>query len=74
MGVDSIKMRREIEMQLARIHRLVDSLCGLYTRVAKRLKVDRSYVSRVARGERRSSQVEKALLSEFQRISAKEQL
>jgi len=61
-------------MQLARIHRLVDSLCGLYTRVAKRLKVDRSYVSRVARGERRSSQVEKALLSEFQRISAKEQL
>lgn len=32
---------------------------GLYARVARRLGVDRSYVSRVARGERRSPQIEK---------------
>ena len=41
---------------------------GLYARVARRLGVDRSYVSRVARGERRSPQVEKALQSELRRI------
>jgi hypothetical protein len=34
---------------------------GLYARVARRLGVDRSYVSRVARGERRSRRVERAL-------------
>jgi len=63
-----------MEVELARLHRVVESICGLYSRVAKRLNLDRSYVSRVARGERRSSQVEKALLSEFQRIAAREQL
>lgn len=41
---------------------------GLYSRVAKRLGVDRSYVSRVARGERRSKQVETALRVELKRI------
>lgn len=37
---------------------------GVYNRVAKRLGVDPSYVSRVARGERRSADVEKALAEE----------
>ena len=41
---------------------------GLYARVARRVGVDRSYVSRVARGERRSAQVEKALQAELRRI------
>jgi transcriptional regulator with XRE-family HTH domain len=41
---------------------------GLYSRVARRLGVDRSYVSRVARGERRSKQVEQALQAELKRI------
>jgi transcriptional regulator with XRE-family HTH domain len=41
---------------------------GLYSRVAKRLGVDRSYVSRVARGERRSERVEAALRAELRRI------
>ncbi len=41
---------------------------GLYSRVARRLGVDRSYVSRVARGERRSKKVEAALRAELQRI------
>jgi uncharacterized protein YqgV (UPF0045/DUF77 family) len=50
------------------IHRYVQALCGLYSRVARQLKVDRSYVSRVARGERHSTDVESALSSEFNRI------
>ncbi len=41
---------------------------GLYSRVARRLGVDRSYVSRVARGERRSQRVENALRAELKRI------
>lgn len=50
------------------INRYVQSLCGLYSRVARQLNVDRSYVSRVARGERRSAPIERALLTEFDRI------
>ncbi len=44
---------------------------GLYMRIAKNLGVDPSYVSRVARGERRSSQVENALRQEVREISRK---
>jgi hypothetical protein len=50
------------------INRYVQSLCGLYSRVARQLGVDRSYVSRVARGQRRSEPIEQALVSEFDRI------
>jgi len=41
---------------------------GIYNRVAKRLGVDPSYVSRVARGERKSALVEKALAEEVRII------
>jgi len=41
---------------------------GLYSRVARKLGVDRSYVSRVARGERRSRRIEAALEAEIKRI------
>ncbi|MGZ4813586.1 MAG: helix-turn-helix domain-containing protein [Terriglobales bacterium] len=40
----------------------------LYARVARQLGVDRSYVSRVARGERRSPRIEAALKNELRRI------
>jgi len=50
------------------LNRYVQSLCGLYSRVARQLGVDRSYVSRVARGERHSEPIEQALTSEFERI------
>ncbi|MGE5205398.1 MAG: response regulator [Chlamydiota bacterium] len=43
---------------------------GIYSRVAKQLGVDRSYVSRVARGERRSKEIEKALRAELRRVEA----
>jgi hypothetical protein len=41
---------------------------GIYNRVAKRLGVDPSYVSRVARGERKSMVVERALAEEVRLI------
>jgi len=41
---------------------------GVYSRVAKQLGVDRSYVSRVASGERRSKKIEAALIKEIKRI------
>ena len=41
---------------------------GVYSRVARQLGVDRSYVSRVARGERRSEEIEEALRNELRRV------
>ena len=40
----------------------------LYGRVARQLKVDPSYVSRVARGERQSDEIEASLERELKRI------
>ena len=41
---------------------------GLYARVADRLGVDPSYVSRVARGERRSDAIEAAVEREMRQL------
>jgi transcriptional regulator with XRE-family HTH domain len=54
--------------KMSMVNRYVQSLCGLYSRVARQLKVDRSYVSRVARGERNSPEVAQAISTEFDRI------
>jgi hypothetical protein len=43
---------------------------GLYARVADDLDVDPSYVSRIARGQRKSKVTEKALDREFNRAVA----
>ena len=40
---------------------------GIYKRVAKQLDIDPSYVSRVARGERRAAFVTEALKKEIRR-------
>jgi len=53
---------------LSRLHLLIESFSGLYSRIGIRLNVDRSYVSRVARGERHSEEIERALISEVERI------
>jgi hypothetical protein len=49
---------------------LASLIRGLYGRVARHLKVDPSYVSRVARGERQSSVIEVSLERELKRIMA----
>jgi transcriptional regulator with XRE-family HTH domain len=54
--------------KLKKLNGLVEAVCGIYTRVARRLGVHRSYVSRVARGERRSGPVEDALVAEYDRV------
>ena len=54
--------------KLNKLNQLVERLCGIYARVARRMGVDRSFVSRVARGERRSEPIEEALLSEYDRV------
>jgi transcriptional regulator with XRE-family HTH domain len=46
-------------------HRLHE---GLYARVARKLGVDSSYVSRVAKGDRSSDRVLAALVAELKRI------
>ena len=58
----------QLKKKVSALNRYVQSLCGLYSRIARQLQVDRSYVSRVARGERRSAQIEQALSTEFTRI------
>jgi hypothetical protein len=42
---------------------------GLFSRVARKLGIDPSYVSRVASGERRSEQISQALNAEFEKIN-----
>ena len=49
-------------------YNLASLIRGLYGRVARQLKVDPSYVSRVARGERRSDEIEASLERELKRI------
>lgn len=65
---EEAKSRHSVEKKL---NGLVEALCGLYTRVAQRLGVHRTFVSRVARGERRSEPVESALAAEFNRAKQK---
>jgi len=57
--------------KITKLQRLVDRLCGIYTRVAQRLGVHRTFVSRVARGERHSKPVENALVDEYERVKEK---
>lgn len=54
--------------KMEKLNQLVEMLCGIYTRVARRLGVDRSFVSRVARGERRSKPIEDALSAEYDQV------
>jgi transcriptional regulator with XRE-family HTH domain len=62
------------DSQAVKVHKLkhyIESLCGAYSRIARRLGVDRTYVSRVAKGERHSPDVEAALAQEFDRTQKK---
>jgi len=56
--------------RVSRINNRIKAVCGLYSRVARRLGLDRSFVSRVARGERKSPEVESALIAEFERAES----
>jgi hypothetical protein len=55
----------------SQIPRTVSLMRGLYARVGRRAGCDVSYVSRIARGERRSARVEAILRVEFMRALKK---
>jgi transcriptional regulator with XRE-family HTH domain len=57
--------KTEYENALLKAHRLH---VGLYRRVADKLGVDTSYVSRVATGKRKGAKVRRALLEELRKI------
>jgi hypothetical protein len=52
----------------AQCARAVSLFRGLYARVARDVGVDVSYISRIARGERKSQVAEKALTREFSKV------
>ncbi len=54
--------------KIGKLGRLIDAVCGTYSRIARRLGVHRTYVSRVAHGERHSEPVENALIAEYERV------
>jgi hypothetical protein len=55
--------------KITKLNELVEALCGIYSRVARKLGVHRTFVSRVARGERHSEPIENALVSEYDEIA-----
>ena len=63
-------MKQKSTSKIRRLNGLVESVCGIYSRIARRLGVHRTYVSRVARGERRSAEVENALIAEYDRAQS----
>jgi transcriptional regulator with XRE-family HTH domain len=64
---DAMTQKENQTGKLQKLRRYIDILCGIYSRVARRLGVDRTYVSKVAKGERRSQEIETALIREFDR-------
>ena len=63
-------MGREKSNRKSTPKNLASLIRGLYGRVARQLNVDPSYVSRVARQERRSVSIEASLKREIRRIIA----
>lgn len=58
------------KLVLSPASKMVSLSRGLYSRVAHRVGCDVSYISRIARGERKSKVAEKALDREFRKVSA----
>jgi len=53
-------------LQLLRVAKCVQYFSNLYSRIAGRFGVDRSFVSRIARGERQSALIESFLVADFE--------
>jgi len=67
-------MKRHNQNEIMSSLRAMTLFRGIYRRVAKRLDIDPSYVSRVARGERRAAFVTEALKKEIHRAMEKARL
>jgi hypothetical protein len=72
VGVNSISEGSDLKMASGKVNTRMIGIAsifrGLYARVASRLDVHPSYVSRVARGERQSEAIEAALDREANQI------
>ena len=64
-------MKRNSQNEIMNSLQAITLFRGIYRRVAKRLDVDPSYVSRVARGERRAAFVTEPLEKEIRRAMGK---
>lgn len=62
------------EPPVGQISRTVSLMRGLYARVGRQVGCDVSYVSRIARGERRSANIEAMLRQEFAKTLRKVKL
>ena len=54
--------------KIAQRARVVKLFRGLYARVARKVGVDASYISRIAHGKRKSKVAEDALAKEFNKV------
>jgi len=63
-----VKRMETQHLQLLRVAKCVQYFSNLYSRMAGRFGVDRSFVSRVARGERRSPLIESGLVADFEQF------
>lgn len=63
-------MNHDVEHANTKLLKRAALFRGLYARIAKQLGVDPSYVSRVARGQRRNADVEHALIAEVRRLDS----
>ncbi len=57
--------------KLQKLKHYIESLCGIYSRIARRLGVDRTYVSRVAKGEDAHRKLKRLCIREFDRSQEK---
>jgi DNA-binding SARP family transcriptional activator len=67
-------MKRTIPSEITDSLQAITVFRGIYKRVARQLGIDPSYVSRVARGERRAAFVTDALEKEIRRAMGKARL
>ena len=67
-------MKRKNQNEIMNSLQAITLFRGIYRRVAQRLDIDPSYVSRVARGERRAAFVTEALKEEIHRAMEKARL
>ena len=70
LGLPCLKVGTMKKLNIRPCAKAVVLFRGLYARVAHNLSVDPSYVSRIARGQRKSTVTERALDREFNRAVA----
>jgi transcriptional regulator with XRE-family HTH domain len=71
MYLTEIILRRMTQQSQVNVAQVVSNFRGVYARVARKLNVSASYVSRVASGERKSTEIETELREELKKLKDK---